>query len=143
MILKFKIPGAPQGKARARTVMNPRTGRVNSFTPENTVLYENFIKASYLAQCGSRIKFEKDEPIYIKILAGFPIPKSTSKKRTNQMLSGTILPTKKPDADNISKCILDALNNIAWHDDSQVVGLEVKKIYTSDPGVTVFVRGRE
>ena len=88
MILKFKIPGAPQGKARARTVMNPRTGRVNSFTPENTVLYENLIKASYLEQCGSRIRFEKDEPIYIKILAGFPIPKSTSKKKQTRCFPG-------------------------------------------------------
>lgn len=138
MILQFSIPGQPQGKARARTVQNHHTGKTMSFTPEKTVMYENLIKVSYLEQCG-RKKAEKDTPLCVKILAGFQIPKSTSIKRERQMLAGSLRPTKKPDADNISKCILDALNGIAYHDDSQVTELEVKKIYAKVPGVTVFI----
>ena len=139
MILKFRVPGPPQGKARARTVTNPHTGMTTSYTPEKTVLYENLVKISYMEQLG-RKSFEKGEAISVKILAGFPVPASASKKRTNQMLSGTIRPTKKPDADNISKCILDALNGIAYHDDAQVVSLEVEKIYQKEPAVIVFIR---
>jgi Holliday junction resolvase RusA-like endonuclease len=33
----------------------------------------------------------------------------------------------KPDIDNVSKCILDALNGIAYEDDNQVVELNVIK----------------
>lgn len=138
MILKFIVPGPPQGKARARTVLNRHTGRVSSYTPENTVIYENLITMSFLEQCG-RKRFESTTPISVSIIATFPIPKSTSKKRANQMTAGSIRPTKKPDADNISKCILDALNGVAYYDDSQVVSLEVKKIYGKEPGVTVFM----
>ena len=139
MILKFTVPGPPQGKARARTVYNQHVGRTMSYTPENTVIYENLVKLSFLEQCG-RKSFEKGEAVAVKIIAAFPIPGSTSKKRRNQMLSGSIQPTKKPDADNISKCILDALNGIAYHDDSQVTELEIRKTYQDEPGVIVFLR---
>lgn len=141
MILKFTVPGPPQGKARARTVVNPRTGNVHSYTPEKTALYENLVKVCFLEQCGRKM-YEKGEPVCASIVAGFPIPKSASKKRSNQMITGTIRPTKKPDADNIAKCILDALNGLAFHDDAQVVEVEVKKIYVSDPGVMVFMRSQ-
>ena len=36
------------------------------------------------------------------------------------MLNGRLFPTKKPDADNIIKVILDALNGLAYRDDSQI-----------------------
>ena len=44
----FTVPGKPQGKARARTYYNASTKKHCSTTPENTVLYENFIKDRYL-----------------------------------------------------------------------------------------------
>lgn len=33
----------------------------------------------------------------------------------------------KPDLDNLAKGVMDALNGIAWHDDSQIVKLELTK----------------
>ena len=48
MEIVFKVPGPPKGKARARTFYNPKLGRMQSITPEGTVLYENLIKTSYL-----------------------------------------------------------------------------------------------
>lgn len=56
-----------------------------------------------------------------------------------QMLSGELLPTKKPDIDNITKCVLDALNGIAYHDDSQIVRLTVEKFYAQQPRVEVDI----
>lgn len=38
----------------------------------------------------------------------------------------------KPDADNIAKLVLDALNGVAFRDDACVVGLQVKKHRRSD-----------
>ena len=55
------------------------------------------------------------------------------------MERGLILPTKKPDADNIAKAILDALNGLAYYDDAQVVHLEVQKRYSNEPRAEVFI----
>lgn len=38
-MIAFTVPGPPQGKARARTVYNPKLKRSISYTPDNTVLY--------------------------------------------------------------------------------------------------------
>ena len=43
------------------------------------------------------------------------------------MLNGELLPAKKPDIDNIVKAVLDALNEVAYRDDTQVVELQVRK----------------
>ena len=43
-----------------------------------------------------------------------------------------IMAAKKPDADNIAKIILDALNGIAFSDDRNITDLKVRKEYTED-----------
>jgi Holliday junction resolvase RusA-like endonuclease len=132
--MKFWIPGKPQGKARARTVNNG--GRVHSFTPEKTVLYENLIKV-----CFEQAKPADWEPlnslVEMTIRAVFPVPKSYSKKRREWCLKGYELPCVKPDCDNIAKVICDALNGFAYVDDKQIVKLVVTKEYGEEPGVEV------
>jgi len=66
--------------------------------------------------------------------------KSTSKKKRQQMLDGEILPLKKPDMDNIVKVIADALNSVAYQDDSQVVFVKAKKVYSALEGVDVTIQ---
>ena len=125
----FTIPGKPQGKARARTFYNPGRGRSQSITPEKTVLYENLIKNCYEAASSTERWFNK-EPLRMCIKAYFDIPKSVSKKQREEMISAERTPTKKPDADNIAKVICDALNGVAYKDDTQVVSLYIEKTYT-------------
>ena len=48
------------------------------------------------------------------------------------MLRDLISPTKKPDADNIAKVVLDSLNNFVIRDDNQVSKILVEKKYTDD-----------
>lgn len=133
----FEVPGMPQGKARARTFYNSRLGRSQSITPEKTVLYENLVVQSYLT-AEIKQKWLNKEPLEIYIYAYFPIVKSATKKQRVLMANGELYPTKKPDADNIAKVICDALNGIAYHDDTQVVNLNVRKLYTEgEPKVTV------
>lgn len=50
-----------------------------------------------------------------------------------------MFPTKKPDIDNIAKSILDALNKLAYRDDTQVVTLHMEKHYAEDPRVEVEI----
>jgi len=126
--MKFIIPGEPKAKARHRT------SNGHSYTPESTALYENWIKQCYIT---SENKERLEGQIEARIKAFFSIPKSTSKTKRSQMLSGEIRPTKKPDTDNIAKCVLDACNNLAYKDDSQIVKLVVEKYYGDDPRLEV------
>lgn len=122
--MKFTVYGKPVAKGRPR--FSNRGGFVRSYTPENTINYENLVKLSYQTQVGNK---KLDGMIYAEIIAYFPIPKSTSKKNAELMRNYEIMHTKKPDCDNLAKSILDALNGIAYDDDSQVCSLLVSKFY--------------
>ena len=76
----FFVPGKPQGKARARTFTNKKTGRVQSITPENTALYENLIKTMYIRSAHG-CKFERDTAVTLVIKAQYLPARSTSKKK--------------------------------------------------------------
>lgn len=138
----FTIPGKPQGKARARTFYNPKTKHMCSHTPENTVLYENLISTCYLQAAGND-RFGDEDCLYVEIQAYFEPIKSVSKKKREAMLSGKILPDKKPDIDNIVKAVLDALNDVAYRDDTQVVELHVRKLYSDRSRVEVRISRME
>ena len=73
------------------------------------------------------------------IKAFFKIPKSTSKKQKERMLTGEIRPTKKPDMDNIVKAVADALNGIAYEDDKQIIECSIKKYYTEEERIEVEI----
>ncbi|WP_317723329.1 RusA family crossover junction endodeoxyribonuclease [Clostridium tetani] len=130
--MKLIIPGEPKGKARPR--MSTKTGR--AYTPEQTVQYENWVKTCY-ALCNDKNKLEGT--IKAEIKAYMSIPKSTSKKKRQEMLEGKIRPTKKPDVDNMAKIILDSLNKLAFDDDKQVVDCSIEKWYGEDPRVELVL----
>ena len=56
------------------------------------------------------------------------------------MLSGEVGYTKKVDADNLAKSVLDALNGIAYDDDAQVSLLLVYKAYAETARVEVQLK---
>lgn len=142
MTICFTVPGKPQGKARARTFYNPKTKAMSSVTPEKTVLYENFISTCYLQAAGEE-RFSDAAYIRIRIQAFYEVTKSTSKVKRTAMLNGELLPTKKPDIDNIAKAVLDALNGVAYRDDTQVVKLYVRKQYSEKPRVEICLEELE
>lgn len=138
MYIGFVIPAPPQGKARPR-VVRMKNGASVSYTPDKTVAYEELVRQVYRSQ--NSFVFENDVPIQVSISALFPIPKSASRKKREDMLSGRILPTKKPDCDNIAKIICDALNGFAYYDDAQIVRCIVNKRYGPGAGsVEVVLR---
>ncbi len=136
MEIKFRVPGPPKGKQRPRICRI--NGRSVTYTPKQTIEYEKLVKASYNAV--SKVKFQKDEPLEISILALFSIPQHANKKLKKSMLVGDILPTKKPDSDNIVKIILDALNGVAYQDDSQICKVYFAKIYAKTPEIRVLIK---
>lgn len=137
MKVKFTVWGEPKGKGR------PRFSRVGNYTktytPSETVSYENLVKVEYCNQCRNA-RFETGEMLDMRVFAYYSIPKSTSKKKRRLMLDKVIRPTKKPDMDNIIKIIADSLNNIAYHDDSQIVDTMVRKFYSENPRVEITIQ---
>lgn len=135
MKINFIIQGKVQAKQR------PRFNGKFAYTPKETVAYENWVKTCYLEKYRGQKPLEK--PLKVKIIAYYDIPKSTSKKKQQQMLNNEIFPTVKPDTDNIAKSILDSLNKIAYLDDKQVVKLEVEKYYSTSANVAVIIEELE
>lgn len=93
-------------------------------------------------QCGN-LKFATlsdgtAQPVAVRIEAVYGIPKSYSKKKRERALNGELAPTKKPDADNIAKVVCDALNGVAYVDDTQVIDLRVFKRF-GEPCVTISI----
>ena len=133
--VKFTVLGEPKGKGRPR--FSTQTGR--AFTPKQTVNYETLVHTEYMVQCKG-FRFPDDAMLDVRVIAYYSIPKSVSKKKRQAMLDHKIRPTKKPDFDNIGKVICDALNKIAYRDDSQIVDAQVRKFYSDRPRVVVTIR---
>jgi len=137
MKVKFTILGEPNGKGRPRfTTQGPY---VKTYTPQKTVTYENLIKLEYRRQCRD-FKFERDDALDVRITAYYGIPKSKSKKAQKLMEERVLRPLKKPDADNVIKVVLDSLNDIAYHDDTQVVDLQIRRFYSREPRLVVTIQ---
>lgn len=71
----------------------------------------------------------------------FKIPKRKSKTFKMRCLADEIRPTKRPDIDNVSKNILDALNGILYADDKQIVELTVRKYYAEIDYAKISIKG--
>jgi Holliday junction resolvase RusA-like endonuclease len=132
------VPGKPQGKGRARAFVSPRTGQVGHYTPKNTVEYENQIRAAATVAMGGRQPLAG--PVEMVMRAVMAIPTSWPLRKRQQALTGEIKPTTKPDLDNVAKAFKDALNGVAYVDDSQIVRATLEKRYGNAPFVVATVR---
>lgn len=133
--VKFILDGKPIGKGRPR--FTNLGGYARTYTPASTVNYERDLANAFNIQCNiNEEDFEKE--IYIKIIANFEPPKSTSKK-TRQILIQGMGYRHKPDADNIAKIVLDGLNGVAYKDDNQITKIEIIKKYNETSYIEVEI----
>lgn len=130
-MIKLIIPGEPVAKARPRVMKSGIT-----YTPAKTKNYETLVKELFITQYG-QVMLEGE--LVVNIKAYFSIPKSTTKKKRELMQVEEIRPTKKPDIDNLFKIVTDALNDLAYKDDSQIVTGTVEKYYSENPRVEVEI----
>lgn len=133
--IRFTVPGEPQGKGRAR--VGTINGKARMFTPAKTVHYEGVIALAAQEAMNGSDPFQG--PVMVEVVMHCPIRPSWSKKKQAQALAGDIYPTSKPDADNCLKAVCDALNGIAWRDDTQATDIHMKKRFSSTPRVEVIL----
>jgi Holliday junction resolvase RusA-like endonuclease len=112
-MIDLVIHGKPVGKARPR--FSRRGNKVVTFTPRETQIYEQNIKA--LAQVAMLGKNMFEGPVKVTIKAYF-----SHKKKTGWHVS-------RPDLDNVVKAILDGLNGVVFADDASVAQLVASKEY--------------
>lgn len=135
--IRFSVPGNPFGKQRPKFARHGKF--VQTYTPKETLQHEKIIAQVYEDVAKGK-KFEKKAPLDIQITAYYPIPQSTSKKKRKEMLEHKIRPVVKPDLDNVAKLIYDALNGVAWHDDNAIVDTQIRKFYSENPRVDIFIQ---
>lgn len=131
----FRILGKPVAKQSVKF-----TTAGIKYTPTKMVNYSNYV----------RMCFQHDYPDHLpSILEGYNLavniyvyvkyPKSFSKKKIQLAEDRILRPTVKPDWDNISKNICDALNGIAYPDDKAIVDGTVHKYYADTDYVNVDI----
>ena len=132
--MKFEVVGSPVGKKRPK--FSTIHGYAQAVKAKGDVIYENLVKVSF--QQAKTVDYDLfNKPIKMKITAFFAVLKSFSKKKIEQALQGKIFPVTKPDVDNIAKIICDALNDVAYKDDTQIVELTIVKKYAMEPKVEI------
>lgn len=69
----------------------------------------------------------------VELMLSFGIPSPKRPRFTS--------PAVQPDLDKLVRCVLDALEGVAYDNDSRVIAITAKKEYSVFPGVRVRVTG--
>lgn len=127
--ISFTIEGEPTGKGR------PRHGKYKTYTPAKTKAVENNIAYLYKLNVG----YYFEGYVKLKLDLYYSIAKSDSKKKKLMKLNNELRPNKKPDIDNVVKLVADALNEVAYKDDTQIIELECRKFYSDIPRIEITI----
>jgi Holliday junction resolvase RusA-like endonuclease len=137
--LVFTVPGPPVATARAGRHFNPKTGKAHSFTPAKTADFKNQVRLEF--HCAYPNFIPVSGPISMNLKIYMPIPQSmTKRERAIAESDETALPhIKKPDGKNIRWGIEDALEGLAFVNDSQVCKYSDSKTYSPRPRVEISI----
>lgn len=125
MMVVLEVLGEPKPLARARH------GRGRTFDPKQNRVNKDTVRFAW--QQARAAPFGR-EPIQMLVECFFPRPAShfgTGRNANVLKESAPVWHTKRPDGDNLLKLVKDALNTIAYVDDSQIVDARVTKAYAS------------
>lgn len=139
LFFSLRLDGPPQHKARHRSrIVQPRGKKpfIHNYPDPATDAFEKTLAEAAAIKMARRMP--SDLPLCVLVIADRPIPKSWPERDRIAAIEGRLLPTARPDVDNYGK-IIDALNGVVWHDDSQVVDLRALKRYARRPALTIQV----
>lgn len=142
-LLHFFVTGRPQAWQRA----GQAGGR--HYTPKRTADWKRTVAieaqaaiARMQADAATRswARIPLDEALVLKLEFRLAIPPSWPLWKRAAAAEGVVMPTGKPDLDNLVKAVKDALTGVAWKDDAAVVELQVRKTYTVEShGVQITI----
>lgn len=127
----FTIPGKPFAWRR------PRFNRTTGATFNDGKQEGYYSAVAEIAR--PHFPAPMEGPVGLTIMATFAMPKSWSKKKREAMFGRPH--TQKPDLSNVRKAVEDALNRIAYADDSQVAACTDTKVWGLQDGTSIIVEG--
>ena len=123
-------------KIKPKPAPRPHVTRNGTYNNKDYTDYKRVIAQTYRARHGKSLN---TNPIAMKLDFFFEVPKSWSnKKKENAKWH-----VSRPDTDNLVKSIKDALNGVAYKDDSQVCHLQARKQYAEFSGVRIEIEEME
>lgn len=114
--IEFSVPTRPVSKAR------PRLSGFHVYTPAGTLNYQKLIANYFIvhkAEMKSNLIFPFHGPIELELIFRSPPPRVPEIRQKSY--------PSMCDVDNAAKAIMDALNQVAWVDDQQIVSLYARK----------------
>lgn len=135
ILISFTVYGEPVAQGRPR--FSNHGGFTRAYDPKKSKDFKQYVK---LVASEYRPTSLMEGPLLLEVKVFKPTLKSFSKKKAAAAESGELRPVTKPDVDNYVKGIKDALKQIIWNDDSQVVDLYVSKWYSETPRIEVTVK---
>ena len=129
--LTILVEPTPKGRPKAARVGN----RAIMYTPAKTRRAESDIQAAIREKLDNVSSIDRSVPLVLTAIFYVTKPKSARKKDQH--------PTKRPDLDNYEKLFLDALNQYAYQDDSQIVEKHTRKKFGSPPRIELEIRELE
>lgn len=137
-LLAFMIPGTPCAQGRPR--FSRARGRAVAYDPPQSRSYKaRAAQAAAAAACRAGWETALETPVSVSVEAVFAVPKSYAKAARRDALSGRLKHAKKPDLDNVYKCVTDALSGVIYRDDKQIVRAVIAKRYGEDEEEGVYV----
>lgn len=141
-MIAFWAPGQPQGKGSAKGFFNPKLGRV-LITNDNAKAKPWAAVITLAAEAARSGRPTLDGPVEVQLRFQVQRPKAHFNTRGELRATAPRFCSKKPDADKITRTVLDAITRAAvWRDDAQVAVMVVEKIY-GEPGVHITVKPAE
>lgn len=124
-MIAFTVNSVPvaQPRQRHRTIATGSKTFTQNYTP--TTHPVNVFKAACQNAAAKALPAPLDGPLMVWLVFVLPRP---STKTTKRGPNPRLWKAGKPDIDNLIKSIHDALNGIAWIDDSQVSWINAQKI---------------
>lgn len=134
----IRLPGPPEGKRAHRARIAGRGARqfVQTYPDARNVSYEGMLRQA--AREAMRGAPPIEGAVTLAVHALMPVPASWGAKKRALAIAGFIRPTVKPDWDNFGKTC-DALKEVVWRDDKQVVSATVVKLYAEIPELRIEV----
>lgn len=133
--MKLVINEIPQPQPRPRLTI--RGMYPHAYEPKSITEYKRLVANKYRSEHKQQLPLSGALSVDVRFYR--PIQKSISKIERQRRLLGESLPTVKPDIDNYVKAILDALNGLAFQDDSQIAVLYARKIYSDKPRTEIEI----
>lgn len=125
-MIDFRVQIKPIAKQRPRFANN---GVV--YTPSKTINYEKQIKKSF------NEKYPNFKPLEAALIVELTFYFQRAKSNKLEHF------TMKPDIDNLIKSVCDALNNVVYLDDKQIVGIIANKQFDTIDGVKITIKELE